>query len=150
MEIVEAAPVTTWTTTVDPSGKGQVEKINIALALYKSMGMTKQGAAMLIANFLSESGLDPANCRGDGGTACGLGQWRFGRQAGLPTGYEEQLRWAVETEMVRDSGGHLLKQHLFNPTATPDDIYLGLSKWERWGIAGDRYTVGTELINHIK
>lgn len=151
MEVGKAALISpAWTTSVDPSGKGLVEEINQALALYQRIGMTKQGAAMLIANFISESGLNPANCEGDGGTACGLGQWRFGRQVGLPVGYEEQLRWAVDTEMIRDSGGHGLKEHLFDPAATPDDIYTGLKEWERWGVPGSRYAIGVALIENIR
>lgn len=146
---VKAAKPKPWTVKSDPSGKGLTPKINQALAIYQAMGMTKQGAAMLVGNFIAESGLDPSNCRGDGGTACGLGQWRGNRQAGLPSTYVAQLKWAVEVEMVRDSGGHELKANLFNPNATTKVIYKGLSQWERWGVAGDRYAIGQALLAQI-
>lgn len=126
-----------------------MDRINQALELYQSIGLTKQGAAMLIANFITESSLDPQGCRGDGGTACGLGQWRFGRRAGLPEGYTQQLRWAVEVEMVRDYGGHKLKQYLFDPAASPADILAGLKAWERWGIEGNRHAVGLGILSQI-
>jgi hypothetical protein len=138
-----------WTVSSDPSGKNLVDKINIALATYQDMGLTKQGSAMLVGNFISESGLDPLNCLGDGGTACGLGQWRFSRQEGMPQIYEEQLKWAVEVEMVRDSGGHQLKASLFDPNASIEVIYEGLRQWERWGVAGDRYNIGQAILAQI-
>ena len=114
------------------------------------MGLTKQGAAMLIGNFIAESGLDPQGCRGDRGTACGLGQWRFGRTEGLPEGYLEQLRWAVEIEMVRDFGGHHLKELLVNPAASSADIMVGLKAWERWGFEGGRRAFGLEILSQIQ
>lgn len=112
--------------------------------------MTKQGSAMLVANFISESGLDHTNCLGDNGTACGLGQWRGGRQEGMPSDFKAQLRWAVEVEMSRDAGGHRLKKLLFNTSAGTDDLYAGLQEWERWGVAGDRYSLGHQLLEKIK
>lgn len=144
MQQVKAAPVR-WAVSTDPSGRGLTEAINIALATYQDMGLTKQGSAMLIANFIEESHLDPSNCDGDGGTACGIGQWRFSRQEGMPAGYQEQLKWAVEVEMIRDSGGHMLRQLLFDPNASTEIIYEGLSNWERWGIANHRYAWGVSL-----
>lgn len=138
-----------WIVKSDPSGKGLVNKINTALALYQKKGMTKQGASMLVGNFITESGLKPEGCNGDNGTACGLAQWRFSRTDGLPHGFTAQLNWAVDVEMQR-SGCGSLRTLLFNPTATPDDIFVGLKGWERWGVVGDRYAIGKALLAQIQ
>src|ERR1700741_4522557 len=46
-----------WTVTSSPVAAVPVDKINTALALYQDMGMSKQGAAYLVGNFVGESHL---------------------------------------------------------------------------------------------
>lgn len=139
-----------WAIQTSPHSVASVEKINIALATYQDLGLSKVGAAYLAGNFISESFLDETNCRGDSGTACGLGQWRFGRQQGMPAGYVDQLKWAVETEMPRDARGNGY-QCLCDALRT-DDVSLiknRMKQWERWGVEGARWHYAQAIYSQL-
>lgn len=137
-EVIPPPKPARWSVSTSPKTNLSVEKINTALAVYQDMGMTKQGAAYLVGNFMGESGLEPcASIKGDGGLAWGLGQWHPGRRVDMPCDYVEQLNWAVNVEMTRDRPQ--LKETLFNTSATIADIQLEIYRWERWGHLGDRW-----------
>lgn len=131
-----------WAVTTSPHGRVSVEQINTVLQHLQARGVTKLGAAYLTGNFIAESYLQPHNCEGDGGTACGLGQWRFSRQEGMPAELIAQLDWAIDVEMPRDNargGGHSLHTVIFDTNATADDLIYALKKYERYGVEGGRY-----------
>jgi len=132
-----------------PHGAVSVDTINLALGVYQDMGMTKQGAGYLVGNFIAESKMVPCGLYGDGGLAQGLGQWHPTRRQDMPCDLVEQLKWAVEVEMVRDSGGHKLKAWLFDPSASADTISLGLKQWERYGLEGNRRLYGDKIFNQL-
>lgn len=132
-----------------PHGAVSVDTINLALGVYQDMGMTKQGAAYLVGNFIAESKMIPCGLYGDGGLAQGLGQWHPSRRQDMPCDLVEQLKWAVNTEMVRDYGGHKLKAWLFDPSASADTISLGLKQWERYGLEGNRRLYGDKIFNQL-
>lgn len=137
-----------WAVQSSPHGRVSVERINQVLAHLQAKGLTKQGAAYLTGNFIAESYLEPHNCEGDGGTACGLGQWRFSRQEGMPVELIPQLDWAIDIEMERDNsrgGGHNLRALLFDGNATRADLQHGFKLWERYGIEGNRATYGDAI-----
>lgn len=137
-----------WAVKSSPHGRVSVERINEVLAHLQAKGLTKQGAAYLTGNFIAESYIEPHNCDGDGGTACGLGQWRFDRQEGMPTELIPQLDWAIDVEMERDNargGGHNLRALLFDANATRADLQYGFKLWERYGVEGNRAAYGDAI-----
>lgn len=141
--VVPARWAVTW---VDRAAT--VEQVNIALAVYQDMGMSKQGAAYLIGNFMQESHLIPcADIKGDGGLAWGLGQWHPTRRQDMPCDYVEQLKWAVNVEMVRDTPA--LRDVLFDPNASIETIQVMLHKWERWGTLGLRWQYSNTIYQQL-
>lgn len=145
-----------WAIAESPNGG--TPNVNKALELYQSMGLTKQGAAMLIGNFLQEkpsafaTGDPCGGVLGDGGAAHGLGQWHPGRRYDMPCGFDEQLKWAVNVEMVRDNnkgGGHNLNALLKDPSATPAQLDYAIKGWERYGTKGSRYEYGIAILNQL-
>lgn len=137
-----------WQVTSSPHGRVSVEQINTVLAHLQAKGLTKQGAAYLAGNFIAENYLSPDGCNGDGGTACGLGQWRFGRREGMPAELIPQLDWAIDVEMPRDhsrGGGHNMHGLLYDGNATRADLLQGLKGWERYGIEGNRGVYGDAI-----
>lgn len=144
--------------SVDSSPNGGTELVNKAIALYQSMGLTKQGTAMIVGNFLQEkssafvTGEPCGGTAGDGGLAMGFGQWHPGRRTDMPCGFNEQLTWAVNIEMVRDdqhNGGHSLSGLLRDPNATPEQLDRAIYLWERYGHKGLRYEYGIALLNQL-
>ncbi len=153
-EALEPEP---WNIEAIPAGaRGDLVHVNNAIEHYQDMGLTKQGTAMLVGNYLQEmpeafvSG-DPCDPDGygDGGKALGFAQWHPGRRADAPCGFYEQLTWAVNTEMKRDSGGQVLHPLLYDSAATADQLHYGLKKWERYGVAGKRYQFGIAILNQL-
>lgn len=141
---------------ISSSPNGGTELVNKALEHYQNMGMTKQGAAMLIGNYLQEmpeafTTGDPCHKSGygDGGLALGFAQWHPGRRADMPCGFTEQLTWSVEVEMKRDSGGQKLHPLLFDAAATTHQIDYGVKAWERYGIKGHRYEYGLKILSQL-
>jgi hypothetical protein len=147
---------TPW--TIESSPNGGTDYVNQALAHYQSMRLTRQGAAMLIGNFLQEkpsafiTGDPCGGTLGDGGQAHGLGQWHPGRRYDMPCGFVEQLTWAVDVEMVRDNsngGGHDLSALLRDPSATIDQLDYAIKRWERYGHKGARYEYGLAILSQV-
>jgi hypothetical protein len=137
-----------WAVTASPHGRVSVEQINVVLAHLQAKGLTKQGAAYLTGNFIAENYLSPDGCDGDGGTACGLGQWRFGRREGMPAELIPQLDWAIDVEMPRDDsrgGNHNMRGLLFDPNAGRADLLQGFKGWERYGVEGNRGIYGDAI-----
>lgn len=137
-----------WTVKSSPHGRVSVERINEVLAHLQAKGLTKQGAAYLTGNFIAENYLSPDGCDGDGGTACGLGQWRFGRREGMPAELIPQLDWAIDFEMPRDDsrgGNHNMRGLLFDANATRADLLQGFKGWERYGVEGNRGIYGDAI-----
>lgn len=110
--------------------------------------MPKLAAAYLVGNFISESYLKPCGQWGDGGQAHGLAQWHPGRRGDMPCGYVEQLKWAVEVEMQRDSPAS--KATLFDPNSGVGDIQQALKNWERWGTLGGRWVYAGNIYAQIQ
>ncbi len=117
------------------------------MAVYQDMGMSKQGAAYLVGNFVGESYLKACSQPGDGGRALGLAQWHPERRYDMPCDYVEQLKWAVDVEMPRDTPS--LKTALFNPDIDVGTIQHELYKWERWGTLGGRWIYAADIHTQI-
>lgn len=137
-----------WTVSSTPLPAATVENVNTALAIYQDMGMSKQGAAYLIGNFMGESHLIPCGNYGDGGQAHGLGQWHPGRRHDMPCDYQEQLRWAVDVEMQRDSPA--TRAVLFDQGASIYQIQSGIQNWERWGTLGARWVYAANVYAQLQ
>lgn len=146
-------PIKKWEIINSPRELVGVEKINASLAHYQNMGMSKQGAAYLVGNFIQEKpsafidGNPCAGVMGDGGRAHGFGQWHPDRRFDMPCGFEEQLSWAVNTEMVRDTPD--LKQALFDINSSPSTIAYLIKKWERYGEEGNRFYYGESILSQL-
>lgn len=136
-----------WRVSYSPHSLVTVERINEALGVLQDMGMTKQGAAYTVGNFITESYLDPDRCTPDGELACGLAQWHPNRRTDMPAGLTAQLKWAVDTEMVRDRPQ--LRAALFDPNASVDTITTEFYRWERWGVQGARWTYAANVLAQI-
>lgn len=136
-----------WAVTYSPVAGVSVDTVNAALAHFQDMGMSRQGAAYLTGNFLSESHLVPCGTPGDGGLALGFGQWHPGRRFDMPCDFSAQLDWAVNVEMVRDTPA--LRAVLFDPNSDVYTIMVYLQKWERWGTLGGRWTYAQAVIDQI-
>lgn len=143
--VVVKAPA--WAVAYSPVGNVSVDNINTALAHYQDMGMSRQGAAYLVGNFMGESHLIPCGNYGDGGLAQGFGQWHPGRRYDMPCDFKEQLTWAVNVEMVRDTPA--LRDVLFDPNASTYTIMASIQSWERWGTLGARWTYAQSIINQL-
>lgn len=144
----EPVKPTAWAVTSTPVKAVPIETINTALAHYQAKGMTKQGAAYLVGNFIHESHLLPcAPNKGDGGLAWGLAQWHPGRRADMPCGFIEQLDWAVDVEMQRHTPA--LRTALFDPNTGTETIKALLFKWEVWGTLGGRWVYAQNIYNQI-
>lgn len=146
-----------WVISASPNGG--TNNVNRALAHLQSMGLTKQGAAMIVGNFLQEkpsafvTGDPCSGTLGDGGKAHGFGQWHPGRRADMPCGFIEQLTWAIDTEMVRDhknGGGHNLSALLRDPSATEYQLDAAIKKWERYGHKGKRFEYGVSILAQLR
>lgn len=137
----------TWAVQYSPVAGVSIDTVNAALAHFQAMGMSRQGAAYLTGNFLSESHLDPCGTPGDGGQALGFGQWHPNRRYDMPCDFYAQLDWAVNVEMVRDTPA--LRDVLFDPSADVYTIMVYLQKWERWGTLGGRWTYAQVIISQI-
>lgn len=134
---------------VDPS------KIKRAINFYLSKGLSIEGTAYLVGNYIQESSLDHQIVNDFGNT--GLAQWDSNRQqfgGGIPLGdndFENQLGWALE-EMVSDGNlmGHNVRSALNGSDIQA--IMSGLSAWERYGgnEQGSRYRYGAQLLEAIK
>lgn len=154
---VEPPKPAVWAVKSAPNGT--LEGVNKALSLYQDMGLSKQGAAMLVGNFLQEMPQafrtgDPCHTSGtgDGGLALGFGQWHPGRRVDMPCGFTDQLTWAVNTEMVRDNrngGGHNLGALVRNNAATPLQLDHAIKLWERYGYKGSRYEYGLSILGQL-
>lgn len=144
--VVEPPKPAVWSIANSPHGRVPVERINQVLAHLQARGLTKEGAAYLTGNFISESYLEWDNCHGDGGTACGIAQWRGGRQAGMPQGLIEQIDWALDYEMPRhaNAAGYgclcaAVKSSNINV------IKATIKLWEVYGLEGGRYQYGAAI-----
>jgi len=137
-----------WLVSTSPNGNVTVDEINTALSTYKNMGMTKLSAAYLVGNFITESFLKPCSQPGDGGLALGLAQWHPGRRQDMPCDYVEQLKWAVDVEMQRDSPAS--RSTLFDPNASVEQIQQALKNWERWGVLGARWVYAANIYSQIQ
>lgn len=146
IEPVAPLPVK-WAVTTSPHAKVPVSRINEALAHYQNMGMSKQGAAYLVGNFVGESYLTDCGQWGDGGRAHGLAQWHPGRRQDMPCGFTTQLTWAVNVEMARHTPE--LKNCLFNPSCDVATIKSLLYQWERWGVLGGRWQYSAHIYSQI-
>lgn len=140
-------PPAAWKIAASPHGGIATATINRALAHYQKMGMSKQGAAYLVGNFIAESGLVPCGAKGDGGLAWGFGQWHPGRRQDMPCGFYDQLTWAVDVEMRRDTPE--LRVALFDKNTSVATIQALIYKWERWGTLGARWQYAASIHQQI-
>lgn len=151
-EVAEVKPeITKWVVTSSPNTRVSVEQINYFLDNFKDRGMSKEGASYLIGNFITESFLTACEQSGDGGLALGLAQWHPGRRQDMPCDLEQQIEWAINTEMVRDSSG--MGYTCVCEAVKTNDIELikyTIQKWERWGILGSRWDYGQNIYEQIK
>lgn len=144
-----------WDIESTPGPRVKLRYVNQAVAYYQNLGMTKQGVAMLVGNYLQEMPIafvsgnpcDPAGY-GDGGRALGFAQWHPGRRVKMPCGFHEQLGWALG-EMKRHHGGKRLRPLLFDSKATVDQIHIGIKGWEVYGVAGNRYQYGKNILKQL-
>ncbi len=138
-----------WAVTESPHKRVPVETINVALAHLQKKGLSKEGAAYLVGNFVGESYLIPCGQYGDGGKAHGLAQWHPGRRQDMPCGFIEQLDWAIDVEMVRDSKGNYPCPCEALKTADIGTIKLRLKQWERYGVEGDRWAYAAAIYKQL-
>lgn len=138
-----------WAVKTSPHPDVSVATINRMLAHLQKKGFSKQGAAYLTGNFIGESHLVPCGNVGDGGQAEGFAQWHPGRRYDMPCGFIEQLDWAIDVEMVRDSAGSY--PCLCEALKTSDTalIMLRLQQWERWGVLGNRWIYATNIYSQL-
>lgn len=147
---VEPPKPAPWAVTSSPHGRVAVDDINKALAHLQQRWLSKEGAAYLVGNFIGESYLTPCGQYGDGGRAHGFGQWHPTRRYDMPCGFIEQLDWALDVEMLRDStaGGY------GNPVDALKGSDIGLIKlrlqqWERWGVEGGRWQYAAAVYSQL-
>jgi hypothetical protein len=136
-----------WAVASSPRINVTPEQINIALAHYQDLGLSKQGAAYLVGNFVGESSLVPCGVPGDGGLALGLGQWHPNRRFDMPCDYVAQLDWAFNVEMVRERP--TLRQALVDPSTSAYTIMAEMYGWERWGQLGGRWIYAQNILSQI-
>jgi phage protein D len=136
---------------VDPA------KIKRAVNFYLGKGMSLEGAAYLVGNYIQESSLNHLANNGLGNI--GLAQWDASRRAtngGIPLGtndFVKQMEWAI-AEMVTDSvnsgENHNVREKLNGTNISA--ITHALSRWERYGgnEEGGRYAYGAQLLEALK
>lgn len=131
------------------------DKIRRAINFYLSRGLSVEGSAYLVGNYIQESSLDHQIVNAFGNT--GLAQWDANRQlfgGGIPLGdndFERQMGWALE-EMISDGNlmGHDVRSALNGSDI--NSIMRGLSDWERYGgnEEGYRYRYGAQLLEVMR
>lgn len=67
--------------TIDNSAKDA--NASLAMNYFTGAGWSKAAASGIVGNLMAESGLNPSNTGGDGGTSHGLAQWRQERLSAL-------------------------------------------------------------------
>lgn len=112
--------------------------------LIEKQGLSLQGAAYLTGNLNKESNLNP-NAPGGG-----LAQLQGARALNMPEGLYEQLDFLLNVEMDRDGGAAHLNELLRDPEGSVEAIKQGLKDWERWGIEGDRFAYGAQILEAIQ
>jgi hypothetical protein len=152
--VAAAAPVDKpWVVTQTVHGV-HPDSINNALAVFKGIGLTKEGAAFIVGNYAQESAhafTDPCVSFGDGGLALGFGQWHPARRVDMPCTVNAQLIWSVDVEMPRDAlhNGYVsLSDRLKSNDIA--DIKNGIKRWERYGYEGNRFLYGQQIYDEIK
>lgn len=83
----------------DLARNGYGGRMKRGLAMLLSMGMSRQDAAGLMANFTAESGLSPTAV-GDNGKAYGIGQWHPDRQALFKKLFGHDIRKSTFSEQL--------------------------------------------------
>lgn len=154
VEQVKPAAPAPWQVSRSPHARVSVVRINTVLAHLQKKGLTKQGAAYLVGNFIAESYVEPCDrIKGDGGLAWGLAQWHPGRRADMPCDLIAQLDWAIDVEMARDSKNGKrypnLRDRLIDPNQTAQGLLLGFKQWERYGIEGNRGKYGAQIHSQL-
>lgn len=153
-EKIEPLPqieIVRWAIVTSPHSGVSVDTINMFLAHLQDKGLTKEGSAYLVGNYIAESRLVPCGDNyGDGGYAYGLGQWHPDRRTDMPCDALQQLDWSIDTEMPRDAsqmGYTCLCEALY--TADIQLIKHLTQKWERWGIEGKRWYYSEHIYNQL-
>ena len=138
-----------WEVKTSPHSLVDVATINRMLAHLEKKGLSKEGAAYLTGNFIGESHLVPCGNTGDGGQAMGFGQWHPSRRYDMPCGFIEQLDWAIDVEMPRDSAGSYPCLCEALKTANIPLIMLRTQQWERWGVLGARWIYANNIYSQL-
>ncbi len=154
---IEARPIDLpWEVKTSVAG-GHVDKINAAIATYKAQGLTKEGAAYIVGNFLQEktsafiTGDPCGGLLGDGGLAHGYGQWHPGRRADMPCDSTAQLIWALNVEMPRDAKNN--GYGCLCDALRGNDVGLitkRIKQWERYGHEGYRFDYGAQILDQLQ
>lgn len=78
---------------------GPQDKRSMAMAFFQRMGWSQAQAAGIVANLMSESGLEPGAV-GDNGQAFGIGQWHPDRQANFRRWAGKDIRQSTLQEQL--------------------------------------------------
>lgn len=100
------------------------------------IGVPHLAAVQQVGSWTHESGLDQCQKRGDGGIAWGLNSWHPNRRRDMPAGLQEQVNWAVHTEMRRDCPSCYTQ---FMAAESVWSIRDAIKRSTRWGILGNRW-----------
>lgn len=125
------------------------KKIEYVFRLSQKAGASRQGAAVLTADFLTEAGFDPTAV-GDGGHGHGLAMLHdeYKRNVGMPTTLEAQIPWLIDVEMPR-SGNSQLARDIRDPNAALEQLKTGVLNWERPGIVGKRFINARKFLSEV-
>ena len=105
-------------------------------------GVPKLSAIQLLGSWKTESGLNYCQSVGDGGLAWGLNSWHPGRRYDMPMNLNDQIIWAVHTEMKRDCST------CYETVMAGTDVWSirsAIKQSTRWGIEGARWTYADQF-----
>lgn len=110
-------------------------------------GVPRTSAIQLIGSWTTESRLDQCQKKGDGGKAWGLNSWHPARRYDMPMDLQEQVKWAVHTEMKRDC------RSCYDTIMAAPSVYAvraAIKQSTRWGVEGARWTYADRYAHELQ
>lgn len=123
-------------------GNASSESVTTAVEFYQSKGLTNEGVAYLVGNFIGESSLRP-DAVGDNGLALGIAQWHPARRVGLPNDLHGQLDYAL-TE---------IDHYPLSSALRGSNVWViqnGIRQYEGYSVEGNRFEYARELLKELQ
>lgn len=148
--------------------QASAEDLNALNDMMIADGLTKEQRAAALGAFVTESAGLNTRALGDGGRSLGLAQWNGSRRDGLMSfaaaggGDGDPFSLATQYSYVKHEMGIGNTSHIagfgterkagnmFSNATTLDGAMAGLKQYERYGVAGRRYTLAQQFYGMLR